>query len=84
MSVPRIRQGPQCAAMIPNQFYHMTEYPGTTEHRCPFDATIGPYCIRHDPARRLNVLINRANTLEAKRLSVLQEIEAHRRKYNIT
>jgi hypothetical protein len=60
-----------CRAMVPNQWYHFREYPGTKEHPCPFKARKDGWCNRHHPSVTVPVLNKKVERLK-KQLAIAE------------
>lgn len=57
----------RCRARVVNKWFHEKDYPGTTDHPCPFKAKRDGYCFRHHPS-------DRRRTLECKRVKVVAQL----------
>jgi len=68
--------GGGCKARIQNKWFHERQFPGTTDHPCPFKPRRDGYCFRHHPSDRRRTLECRKVKLEAALAKVNTELAA--------
>lgn len=68
----------RCLARVVNKWFHKPEFPGATDHACPFKAKRDGYCFRHHPSdtkRTLECKVTRLVETEVKKAPRLHRVK---------